>query len=215
MASTPPIVREIEAFIKARYAEPPKDEDEIFIKNVQGFVSRMLTNESLQRLLQDSARVLHSLFQFKEVSIGLRDPEDGMYRYFAVVGYTREAEKALKEASYTYEEYTSQREFPGIRISKMIEMTIGENQPSLEKEKKCWNRPTQLNSGRKSPDEFTEADYMDVHMYASGSDLVGWIEVSAPKDGKLPSGQTMKRLELFASILLLGIQSFLIRERRF
>lgn len=212
MTETSPSVRQIESLLKARYAEPSKDDNEKFIEGVQGFVSRIQMSTSLQRLLLDAARLIHSLLKFQEVSIGMRDPLDGKYRYFSVVGYTKEAEDALKDASYTYEEYTSQREFPGIRISKMLEMTIGENQPSMEKEKKCWNRPTRLGGVRNSPEDFTEADYLDVHMYASGNDLVGWIEVSAPKDGKMPSGQTMKRLEFFASILMIAIQYLLSRQ---
>jgi hypothetical protein len=156
---------------------------------------------------------LHTLFPFQEISIGLKDPDDGKYRYYAVLGYTKEAEVSLKKASYTYDEYVSQREFPGIRISRMLELSVGENQPSLDKEKECWNRPTLIGGVRKSPEDFTEADYLDVHMYASGNNLVGWIEVSAPKDGKMPSGQTMRRLELFASILLVAIQGSMERQR--
>jgi len=211
MPASTPIAREIESLLKARYATPSKDESEKFIEGVQGFVSRLQMNISMQRLLLDAARLVHSLLQFQEVSIGIKDPVDGKYRYVAVVGYTKDAEDALKKSSYTYDEFISQQEFPGIRISKMLDLLIGENQPSLEKEKKCWNRPTQLASARKSSDEFTEADYLDVHMYASGTDLVGWIEVSAPKDGKMPSGQTLKRLEIFGSILTIAIQNILAR----
>jgi len=211
MHASTPIAREIESLLKARYATHSKDDSEKFIEGVQGFVSRLQMNISMQRLLLDAARLVHSLLQFQEVSIGIKDPVDGKYRYVAVVGYTKDAEDALKKSSYTYDEFISQQEFPGIRISKMLDMLIGENQPSLEKEKKCWNRPTQLASARKSSDEFTEADYLDVHMYASGTDLVGWIEVSAPKDGKMPSSQTLKRLELFGSILTIAIQNILTR----
>lgn len=212
MPASTPMAREIESLLKARYASPSKDEHEKFIEGVQGFVSRIQMNISMQRLLLDAARLVHSLLQFQEVSIGIKDPEDGKYHYVAVVGYTKEAEDALKKASYTYEEFISQQEFPGIRISKSLDLLIGENQPSLEKEKKCWNRPMQLKGERSSAEEFTEADYLDVHMYASGTDLLGWIEVSAPKDGKMPSGQTLKRLEFFGSILTIAIQNNLARQ---
>jgi len=205
MPGTPPIVREIESHLKVSYASASKGDCEKMMDGTQGFVSRIHMNNSMQRLLQDAARTVHSIFQFQEVSIGLKDPVDGKYRYLAIVGYTREAEDALKKVSYTYEEFISQQEFPAIRISKMLDMNIGENQPNLEKEKKCWNRPSQLTDPRKSPEDFTEGDYLDVYMYASGTDLVGWIEVSAPRDGKMPNGRTMKGLELFGSMLTIAV----------
>jgi hypothetical protein len=212
MATSTPMAREIESLMKARYASPSKDDNDKFIDSLQGFISRTQMNISVQRLLQDAARTIHSILQSHEVSIGIKDPQDGKYRYIAVVGYTKEAEDALKRFSYSYEEFISQQEFPGIRISKSLDLLIGENQPSQEKEKKAWNRPTQLKAERGSPEEFMEADYLDVHMYSSGTDLVGWIEVSAPKDGKMPSGQTLKKLELFGSILTLAIKNAQARQ---
>lgn len=207
-----PIVRDIEKLLKERHTSSSKDESAKMMDSMQGFISRLNMVTSVQRLMQDAARLVHSLFNYQEVSIGLRDPADGMFRYFAVLGYTKEAEDALKKVSYTLEEFMSLQEFPGIRISKMLEMMVGENQPNLEKEKKCWNRPAQLSDARKSPEDFTEADYLDVHLYAGGTDLVGWIEVSAPRDGKMPSGLTMKGLELFGSILAIAVQYHLSRS---
>lgn len=206
MPALSPVAREIEALLKARYTSAMKEENDKLIEGIQGFISRLPMNNSMQRLLQDASRVLHSTFQFQEISIGLKDPEDGKYRYHVVVGYTKEAEETLRQLSYTYDEFMSLREFPGIRLSKYLELAIGENQPSLEKEKKCWNRPTQLKDGRQSAEDFTEADYLDINMYAGGNDLIGWIEVSAPRGGKMPSGQMLRELEMFGSVLSLAIQ---------
>lgn len=200
-----PIARDIEKLLKDRYASTSKEECSKMIEGMHGFLSRSYMNNSTQRLLQDAARVVHSLFQFQEVSIGLKDPSDGKYRYLVVVGYTKEAEDSLKKMSYTYEEFISQQEFPGIRVTKTLDLMIGENQPALEKEKKCWNRPMQLKDGRKSIEDFTEADYLDVHMYSGGTELLGWIEVSAPRDGKMPAGSILRGLEFFGSVLTIAV----------
>ena len=212
MPTIPPIVREIESLLKSRYASATKEESDKIVEGVQSFLSRVPMNNSMQRLIQDAARTVHSIFGFQEVSVGLKDQETGKYRYYAVVGYTKDAEDALKKVSYTSEEFWSQKEFPGIRVSKILDMLIGENQPSLEKEKKCWNRPTQLVEPRKSAEDFTENDYLDVYLYSTGTDLLGWIEVSAPRDGKMPSGQTLKGLELFASSLAVAVQLFSLKS---
>jgi hypothetical protein len=163
-------------------------------------------NTSASRLLQDCARTVHGLFQFQEVAVGIKSAVEGKYHYEAFSGYTHEAENEFRKCAYTYEQFFSPVDFPSIRITKFLDMKVAENQPSLEKEKKCWNRPMQLAGARQSADEFTEGDYLDVFMFESGKDLLGWIEVSAPRDGKMPSGQTMRSLELFASITAMSLQ---------
>lgn len=204
--SSQPIIKDIENLLKKNYADYLRDDNEKFIDGIQSFVSRIPMNANATRLLQDCARTVHSLFQFQEVSIGVRSPLDGKYRYEAFSGYTREAENEFRRCAYTYEQFFSPIDFPSIRVTKFLDMKVAENQPSLEKEKKCWNRPMQLMGARKSAEDFTEGDYLDVFMFESGKDLLGWIEVSAPRDGKMPSGQTMRGLELFASIISMSLQ---------
>jgi len=169
-------------------------------------------NNNSSRLLQDCARTAHSLFQFQEVAIGIKSALDGKYHYEAFSGYTHEAENEFRKCAYTYEQFFSPIDFPSIRITKFLDMKVAENQPGIEKEKKCWNRPMQLRDARKSADEFTEGDYLDVFMFESGKDLLGWIEVSAPRDGKMPSGLTMRGLELFASITSMSLRTILRKQ---
>ena len=204
-------VLNIESLLKARYSDFSRDENERILEGIQNFALRAQINIAMHRLLQDAARTVHSLFGFQEVAIGLRNPDDGKYRYDVIVGYGKESENALRRCEYTYDQFVSQREFPSIRITKLLDMNLGDLSPALGKEKECWNRPMQLEVKRKSPDEFTEADYLDVMMFAPGNDLLGWIEVSAPRDGKMPSGQTLRGLELFSSILSLALQCQLKR----
>jgi hypothetical protein len=211
MSPASPIIHNIESLLKARYSDFSRDENEKILDGIQNFAVRAQMNVALHRLLQDAARTIHSLFGFQEVAIGLRNPDDGKYRYDTVTGYKKESEDALRHCEYTYDQFVNQREFPSVRITKMLDMNLGDVSPATDKEKECWNRPIQLAVKRSSPDEFIEADYLDVMMYASGSDLLGWIEVSAPRDGKMPSGHTLRGLELFSSVLSLAVQCQLKR----
>jgi len=201
-----PIVKQIEGLLKKRYQSYGKVEDQRYIDGIQGFITRTLLATTVLRVLQDATRTVHSLFGFQEVSVGLRDDADNNYRYLVFTGYSKEAEAELRKFTYTYDEFFSQREFPSIRISKALDINIGDTQPAMEREKKAWNRPTQLGAGRSSPENFTEKDYIDVFMYEPGNELLGWLEVSAPRDGKMPSGELLRGLELFSSVLSLAIQ---------
>jgi len=207
MPMAPPITKEIEALLKKRYTEAVLNDDQKIIEGVQSFISHIQRRRSVHNLLQEAIRTIHRVFPFQEITIGTKSSKDGLYRYEAFIGYTREAETEFKKAAYDINRFFSQSEFPGMRISKMIELTIAENQPSMEKEEACWNRPSVLKTPRKSPEEFTEGDYLDVYSFGEDNEMIAWIELSAPRDGKMPSASTLKGLELFAATLSLALQS--------
>jgi hypothetical protein len=209
----PPIGKEIEALLKKRYSEATSSEEQKILDGLQNFISHIKIKRSSHNLLQEAAKTIHRVFPFQEISIGIRNPDDGFYRYDTFIGYTREAEAEFKKQSYDLKTFFDPGEFPSIRVSKLIDLTIAENEPQMEKEQACWNRPTLLKVPRKSPEEFTEGDYMDVFAYSEDNELIAWIELSAPRDGKMPSSSTLKGLELFATALSLALQSLAPKEK--
>lgn len=213
MPFVPPVAKEIETLLKKRYTEAGSSDDQKIIDGVQNFISHIQRRRSSHNLHQDAARTIHRVFPFQEVAIGIKSPVDGLYRYDTFMGYTHEAEMEFKKAVYDIDKFFSPSDFPGVRISKTMELTIAENQPSMEKEQACWNRPSILKTPRKSPDEFTEGDYLDVYVFGEDNELIAWIELSAPRDGKMPSSGTLKGLDLFASVLSLALQSLTPKEK--
>jgi hypothetical protein len=213
MPLAPPIGKEIEALLKARYSASNSSEEQKILDGLQNFISHIKIKRSSHNLLQEAARTIHRVFPFQEVAIGIRSPVDGLYRYDAYIGYMREAEEEFKKQAYDIKSFFDPGEFPSIRVSKMIDLTIAENEPQMEKEQACWNRPALLKVPRKSPEEFTEGDYLDVFAYGEENELMAWIELSAPRDGKMPSGNTLKGLELFAAVLSLALQSLAPKEK--
>jgi hypothetical protein len=210
---TPPITKEIEGLLKKRYSQATPSEEQKILDGLQNFISHIKLHRSSRNLLQEAAKTIHRVFPFQEVALGIRNPEDGLYRYDTFIGYSREAEAEFKKQVYDLKTFFDPGEFPSVRISKMIDLTLAENEPRMEKEQACWNRPTLLKVPRKSPDEFTEGDYMDVFAFSEDNELIAWIELSAPRDGKMPSSSTLKGLELFAAVLSLGLQSLAPKEK--
>ena len=213
MPLPPPIAKEIEALLKKRYSQATQSEEQKILDGLQNFIAHIKLGRSSRNLLQEAARTIHRVFPFQEIAIGIRNPDDGLYRYDTFIGYSREAEAEFKKQAYDIKSFFDPGEFPSIRISKLIDLTIAENEPLMEKEQACWNRPTLLKVPRKSPDEFVEGDYMDVFAYSEDNELLAWIELSAPRDGKMPSSSTLKGLELFATVLSLALQSLAPKEK--
>jgi hypothetical protein len=213
MPLPPPIAKEIEALLKKRYSQATPSEEQKILDGLQNFISHIKLGRSNRNLLQEAAKTIHRVFPFQEIAIGTRNPDDGLYRYDTFIGYSREAEAEFKKQAYDIKSFFDPGEFPSIRISKLIDLTIAENEPLMEKEQACWNRPTLLKMPRKSPDEFVEGDYMDVFAYSEDNELLAWIELSAPRDSKMPSSSTLKGLELFAAVMSLALQSLAPKEK--
>ena len=158
-------------------------------------------------IIHEAAWAIFRTFSFKEVAIGLKSESDGLYRYEEFVGMTKVMEDALRKMAYTRDEYFSQKEYPSIRLSKVTELCIVEDNPGLESERDTYDPATFTAGSRESPDDFKEGDYMDIAMHTPTDELIGWIEVSKPAHGKLPSMAVIKRLELFAAAVSILVQN--------
>jgi hypothetical protein len=145
--------------------------------------------------------VIYRTFPFKEVTIGLKSQSDGRYRYEEIVGHTQVATDALKKLSYSYDEFFSPKDYPAFWISDYTELALAEGRPFLESERDTYNRPILLLAARKSLDDFIEGDYFDVYMYGAKDEMIGWIELGATKDGKMPPMTVIKQLELLVFVL--------------
>ena len=193
-------------FVRKKYGGIPQGDEEKFIDAALKLVFAIDEDTNNDAMLHDAGRIIHRVFGFNEVTIGLRSPEDGKFRYEAIIGHTREAEKALRSFSYTREEMCDCKEYPGVPISKYTEFNIREYETyKIGVEEKAFNRPLALRDTRPSPETMIEGDYIDVYIYASKDDMIGWIELSNPRYGKFPSRHDIRWLELFAATIGLGI----------
>lgn len=200
-------VNEFKAHLREYYSSITRDESEKILEAVQKFfIFAGLMNNTLAPILEEVARTLYRLFEFKEVLIGIRDPKDKMYRYATFVGFRKDTEDKLKQIRYTKEDFFDPNTYPGIWISKQTKYFLSEDEPYDEDEKDTFNRPLILQEPRKSGDEFREGDYIDVHIFGPRDEMIGWIELSNTKNGKIPSRNSIFWLELIASALSVIIQ---------
>jgi len=198
--------REMAEYIRKRYSGLPQSDEEKYLDAALRLVFSIDEETNMSAMLNDAARAIHRVFAFNEVTIGLRSPEDGKFRYDAIIGHTKEAEKALRSFAYTKEQMCDCKEYPGVPISKYTEFNIREFETyKIGVEEKAFNRPLALRDARPSPESMMEGDYIDIYIYAGKDDMIGWIELSNPRDERFPSRQAIRWLELYAAILGLGI----------
>jgi hypothetical protein len=194
--------REITRLLKERCSPIPNDDTERMMANFEKFLQRNSSpSVTTQSFMEDAATTISRMLDFTEMVVAIKDRSDGRYRYVAFVGMRGEAISAYKKLAYTYDETISASKFPRIRLDNYIDFFLGEYTPYREGEIDTYNRPSMLTKDRGADDEFREGDYICVYMHGSGNDVIGWFELSRTLNGKLPSRQTFKWLEMMVSVV--------------
>jgi hypothetical protein len=190
--------------MRKKYSDANLDQDIAFTVNLQKFIYGLASRSaSEQEVLREAVRFIYHSFGFKEITIPLRSPADGKYRYEAFLGMTREAEQSYRKLIYDREDVFDDDTYPGVKLSKHTELALAELEPYIEGEEGTYNRPTMLKEQRKSVDQMLDSDYYSVYLIGPGDDAFGWLELSGYKDGKFPPMKIVRQLELFSTILSL------------
>ena len=155
----------------------------------------------MHAFLQEVADTINNKLAIKEVTIGLRSPLDGLFRYEVMSGLTDTEWEGHKALFYKQEDFYSQEVYKSMEISKFTRLLLAEDNPYANGEESTYEREVMLQSKRKSLDDTIEGDYLDICIFGKGDDLLGWIEISGMTNGKFPDAETIKCLELLASVI--------------
>ena len=155
----------------------------------------------MHMFLQEVADTINAKQAIKEITIGLRSPSDGLYRYEVMSGLSDSEWDAHKRLSYKHEDFYSEDVYKFMQISKYTRLLLAEDNAYANGEETTYERDLMLQSKRKSLDDTIEGDYLDVCIFGKNDDLLGWIEISGMKNGRFPDTETIKCLELLASVI--------------
>jgi len=160
--------------------------------------------KTTQLILDEVARMIFSLFKFKEILIGLKNKDDGSLRYVTIFGYTPEVEKVLRKSTFTYDAFMGNEKSKGIPLSKfsrysMVEYLIPEEWQEYYEQ--TSNEIISLRKPRTSLEELHEGDDINVFMFGPNEELIGWFELGLTIDKKLPQKSTIRMIELLASVM--------------
>ncbi|MEM4264610.1 MAG: hypothetical protein QW505_02355 [Thermoplasmata archaeon] len=194
------IAAKLEAVLKSRCDFAGQGEADRVLDSITRFFESLEGKRlSKLELLRRAAEVVRKAFGFEEVTV-LTECEDGLFRYNVVIGYTEKAEMELRSLAYRGDQVLEPDSTPLVKINKYMDLTIAEAEQRPD-QKVGYTHPVLISMPRKNLEEFVYGDYLDVYVFGSGDRILAVFELSAPRDGKMPSATKLKWLRLFAIIL--------------
>lgn len=193
---------EVARKMKFDYAYGKREPCTKHVDVLQKLVERSLGGRAGEReLVQAAADLIYKEFRLKDVTLGLWNPHDRVYRYEAMAGMQPGIWMAMKRIQYTPEQFHDPVKYTGTLLGEQTRLFLAEDEPFAEGEEDTYDRTEYLKSRRRSSDQSVEGDYLDTYIFGPGRDIIGWIEYGGTWGGKLPDIATIRWVELVAAFL--------------
>jgi hypothetical protein len=197
---------EIARKMKFDYAYGKRETCTKHVDVLQKLVERSLGGRADEReLVQAAADLIYKEFRLKDMTLGLWDQHDRIYRYEAMAGMQPGMWTAMKRIQYTSEQFHDPVKYNGTLLGEQTRLFLAEDEPYVEGEEDTFDRIEYLKSKRRAPDQSVEGDYLDTYIFGPGKEIVGWIEYGGTWGGKLPDIATIRWVELVAAFLGVAI----------
>ena len=210
MTSAEESARRIETTLRHNFWQIPKDENEKILDHLWKFVGNAIANDlSQKQICAEATKLISRALPFAEVSLALRVPKTKIFKYEGLTGFRPEVEKTMREATFTEEVARGHDREPSIRIDDYLDFEIAEGKSliDIKDELLQYNRPGKIQDERKAFDEMKEGDYIALFFRGVRGELLGYVELEAPRNRKLPQGNVLKWLEIFGMIFGILLQS--------
>ena len=176
--------------------------------------AELLHVEDIGTLLKRIAESIREQFGFDRVSISILDEERGVFTDHAMAGYSPEVESEIKSQPDAFRVDDILEDFrPDCKVSKIAYYIPVEKQSTPIEDFVAVKNLEAARAPRKSPDTWHELDLLYFALYNRRGDIIGFIQVDYPADGKVPSKETIEEIELFATIAAVGIENAGIYKR--
>ncbi len=180
----------------------PADKSERIMAELEKILSQSRTrSDSPKQFLEQVMNIIYRHLNFSELAVAFKDPRDGLFRYIAFMGLRRDAENAYRKLSYNNDDVFSQSKYPRIRCTPSVDFFPSELRPENDGEVETFNRPGLLRQQRTTLETLQEGDYFCAYLQSQRGDLLGWFDLARTKDGKFPSGNSLRWLNLICTIV--------------
>lgn len=198
--------REVARKLKQDYAHGARDASIRQLDSLHSLIKYLMkADPNLDEMLEQTARLVYTQFNIKEVAIGLKSASDGLYRYVAEYGMRTDVWAAHKKLTYSYDDLFDATKYRPITVSHHTKLFLAEDNPYGPDEGDTFSAHMMKQSKRKSATDSIEGDYLDILIFGPQDDTLGWIEISGTWDGRIPDAKAIRCLEMISSVLGIAI----------
>ena len=178
------------------------------LARIYELTAELLHPEEVDTLLRRICESISELFGFDLIGISILDPKKTLFLLRACAGYSKEEEKELIASEGLFEKDEVMKDFiEANRLSKIAYYVPYEKQTSSLDKFVLVRDPEAAQKGRASPELWHELDLLYFALYDRKGDMTGFLQVDYPRDGKIPPGQTIEEIELFATLAAVAIEN--------
>ena len=183
------------------------------LSSIFDLTAELLHVEDISALLKRIAESVKVQFGFERVSISILDEDREIFTDHAMAGYPPEAEEEIRASPEAFTVDDVLVDFrPDCKISRIAYYIPVEKQTALDTFVGIRDKEA-AKASRKSPDSWHDMDLLYFALYNRRGTMIGFLQVDYPTDGKIPSGETVAEIELFATIAAVGIENSGIYKR--
>jgi signal transduction histidine kinase len=174
---------------------------------------------NLDQMLDSILKTLARLLGLKRMVMGVKHPDEGVYKIEAVYGYSGKATEAIKRYHYPVSTMDTIIDASGARPSvsqarwwhKLGRLTYYvpvESQKSISPEELAYYPDTErIKRPRKGKGYWHELDYLDTVVVDKSGTPIAYLEILKPRDDRIPDAETIEIVEIFASLAGIAIEN--------
>ena len=185
------------------------------LEDILTISSSLVSERSLENLCNMVLTSVSTLFGFERATLIFYDEEAGVFRWRALFGYSDEvAQRTLKRAIPS--EAVLDELAPAYRISRSAYHVPFEKVPEAARMHFVTDATLEfaLSAGPRRPDEHREGDTLAFALHDSAGRIVGVVYPSVPRNGLLPTKESIETIEIFTSLVEVAMEEARLSAER-
>ncbi len=176
----------------------------------------------LDQMLDSILKTLARLLGIKRMVLGVKHPEEGVYKVEAVHGYSVKAAEDIKKFPYPISQIDTILDSSGprhplaharwwVKVGRLTYYIPVESQKSIAPEELAYYPdPELIKRPRIGKESWHELDYMDTLVVDKSGVPIAYLELLKPRDDHVPDAETIEIIEIFASLAGIAIENAML-----
>ncbi len=184
------------------------------LTRIHELTTHLLDVGDISTFLQRVAESVSDLFGFERASISTIDEVKGVFTDHALVGYSAEEEVEIRTNEGAFLKDSILADFKDeCKLTSTAYYIPVEKQAAPAEDFVAVKDQVAARSPRTSPGSWHELDLLYFSLHGRRGEMIGYLQVDYPKDGKVPSLAVIREIELFAGIAAVGIENSKVFRR--